>query len=208
MMASPRSFLCGIWEESGIIDARSSSQEEKMRPSFVSVVLSLVLIFSVPLALAGDAPETGALRLTSPVFENNSSLLPRYTCDGENMNPPLTIKNVPRGAKSLALILDDQDAPRGSYVHWIVWNIDPETKDIKENSVPENAVEGTNDFKKRNYGGPCPPTRAHRYVFTLYALNIRLNLEASSTKAALEKAMKGHILAQTQLLTSYKKLGK
>jgi hypothetical protein len=124
------------------------------------------------------------------------------------MNPPLTIKNVPRGAKSLALIFDDLDAPRGSYVHWIVWNIDPETKDIKEDSVPENAVVGTNDFKKRNYGGPCPPTRAHRYVFKLYALDIRLNLETSSTKAALEKAMKGHILAQTQLTTSYKKVGK
>ena len=179
-----------------------------MRRSVVPVVLSLVLIFYLPLTLAGDAPETGALKLTSPVFENNSPLPPRYTCDRENINPPLTIRNVPRGAKSLALLFDDQDAPRGSYVHWIVWNIDPETKDIKEDSVPENAVVGTNDFKKRNYGGPCPPTRAHRYVFKLYALDIRLNLEASSTKAALEKAMKGHILAQTQLLTSYKRVGK
>ena len=179
-----------------------------MRRSVVPVVLSLVLIFYLPFALAEDAPETGALKLTSPVFENNKPIAPRYTCDGENINPPLTIRNVPRGTKSLALLLDDQDAPRGSYVHWIVWNIDPETKDIKEDSVPENAVEGTNDFKKRNYGGPCPPTRAHRYVFKLYALDIRLNLEASSTKAALEKAMKGHVLAQTQLLTSYKKVGK
>lgn len=179
-----------------------------MRRSVVPVVLSLVLIFYLPFALAGDAPETGALKLTSPVFENNSPLPPRYTCDRENINPPLSIRNVPQGTKSLALLLDDQDAPRGSYVHWIVWNIDPETKDIKEDSVPENAVEGTNDFKKRNYGGPCPPTRAHRYVFKLYALDIRLSLENSSTKAALEKAMKGHILAQTQLLTSYKKVGK
>ena len=179
-----------------------------MKPSFVLVVSSLVLTVSIPLALGGDALETGALRLTSPVFENNSPLPPRYTCDGENINPPLTIKNVPRGAKSLAFIFDDQDAPRGSYVHWILWNIDPETKDIKEDSVPEDAVEGTNDFKKRNYGGPCPPTRAHRYAFKLYALDIRLNLESRSTKAVLEKAMKGHILAQAQLLTSYKKVGK
>ena len=179
-----------------------------MNSVLVSAIVSLVLTLSIPFALAGDAPEKGALKLTSPVFENNSPLPPRYTCDGENINPPLTIKNVPRKAKSLALLLDDQDAPRGSYVHWIVWNIDPETKDIKEDSVPADAVEGTNDFKKRNYGGPCPPTRAHRYVFKLYALDIRLNLEASSTKAALEKAMKGHILAQTQLLTSYKKVGK
>jgi len=179
-----------------------------MNSVLVSAIVSLVLTLSIPFALAGDAPEKGALKLTSPVFENNSPLPPRYTCDGENINPPLTIKNVPRKAKSLALLLDDQDAPRGSYVHWIVWNIDPETKDIKEDSVPADAVEGTNDFKKRNYGGPCPPTRAHRYVFKLYALDIRLNLEASSTKAALEKTMKGHILAQTQLLTSYKRVGK
>ena len=81
-------------------------------------------------------------------------------------------------------------------------------KDIREDSVPEGAVEGTNDFKKRNYGGPCPPTRAHRYMFKLYVLDIRLNLEPRSTKPDLEKAMKGHILAQTQLITSYKKVGK
>jgi Raf kinase inhibitor-like YbhB/YbcL family protein len=179
-----------------------------MNSVLVSAVVSLVLTISIPFALAGDAPETGALKLTSPVFENNSPIPPRYTCGGENINPPLLIRNVPQGTKSLALLLDDQDAPRGSYVHWIVWNIDPETKDIKEDSVPENAVVGTNDFKKRNYGGPCPPTRAHRYLFKLYALDIRLSLENSATKAALEKAMKGHILAQAQLLTSYKKVGK
>jgi Raf kinase inhibitor-like YbhB/YbcL family protein len=179
-----------------------------MRNVWIAVVLLLVLTVSIPFAPGGDALETGALKLTSPVFENNSPLPPRYTCDGENINPPLAITNVPQRAKSLALIFDDQDAPRGSYVHWIVWNIDPETKDIKENSVPEDAVEGTNDFKKRNYGGPCPPTRAHRYVFKLYALDIRLNLESRSTKADLEKAMKGHILAQAQIFTSYKKVGK
>jgi len=179
-----------------------------MRNLWVLVVLLLVLVFSVPLALGEDAPKTEGLKITSPVFENNGILPPRYTCDGKNINPPLMIKNVPRGAKSLALILDDQDAPRGSFVHWIVWNIDPEIKDIKEDSVPEGAVEGPNDFKKRNYGGPCPPARAHRYAFKLYVLDIRLNLETRSTKAVLEKAMKGHILAQAQLLMSYKRVGK
>ena len=179
-----------------------------MRRLLVPFVLLLVLVFSVPLALGEDAPKTGGLQIISPVFENNGILPPRYTCDGENINPPLMIENVPRGAKSLALILDDQDAPRGSYVHWIVWNIAPGIKDIREDSVPEGAVEGTNDFKKRNYGGPCPPTRAHRYAFKLYVLDIRLNLETRSTKAVLEKAMKGHILAQAQLITSYKRVGK
>ena len=179
-----------------------------MRNLWVPVALSLVLSFSVPLALGEDAPKTEEVKITSPVFENNGVLPLRYTCDGENINPPLMIENVPREAKSLALILDDQDAPRGSYVHWIVWNIDPGIRDIRENSVPEGAVEGTNDFKKRNYGGPCPPTRAHRYAFKLYVLDVRLNLETRSTKAVLEKAMKGHILAQAQLLTSYKRVGK
>ena len=179
-----------------------------MRSIWSPVVLSLVLTFSVPLALGEDVPKTEGLKISSPVFEKNGSLPLRYTCDGKNINPPLMIENVPRGAKSLALILDDQDAPRGSYVHWIVWNIDPGIKDIREDSVPEGAVEGTNDFKKRNYGGPCPPTRAHRYMFKLYVLDIRLNLEPRSTKPDLEKAMKGHILAQTQLITSYKKVGK
>jgi Raf kinase inhibitor-like YbhB/YbcL family protein len=179
-----------------------------MRNLWSPFVLLVVLVFSVPLALGEDVPKTGGLKITSPVFENNRTLPPRYTCDGKNINPPLMIENVPRQAKSLALILDDQDAPRGSYVHWIVWNIDPGIKDIREDSVPEGAMEGTNDFKKRNYGGPCPPTRAHRYAFKLYVLDIRLTLEPRSTKADLEKAMKGHILAQTQLITSYKKVGK
>ena len=145
------------------------------------------------------------LRIWSPVFESDGPLPLRYTCDGKNINPPLIIENVPREAKSLALILDDLDAPRGTFVHWILWNIAPETKDVKEDSVPKGAVEGTNDLKKRKYGGPCPPSRAHRYAFKLYALDALVKLDARSGKAGLEKAMRGHILEQAQLITTYKK---
>jgi Raf kinase inhibitor-like YbhB/YbcL family protein len=173
----------------------------------LSHVVSLLLLLAlyVPYALSEESPKTEGLKITSPVFENSGSLPLRYTCDGKNINPPLRIENVPRESKSLALIFDDQDAPKGSFVHWIVWNIDPGIEDLKENSVPRGGVEGLTGFKRRNYGGPCPPTRAHRYVFKLYALRIRLALDSHSTKADLEKAMKGHVLDQAQLITSYKR---
>ena len=121
------------------------------------------------------------------------------------MNPPLKIENTPSETKSLVLIFDDVDAPRGSYVHWILWNIAPTLKEIRENSVPEGAVQGMNDFKKQNYGGPCPPGRAHRYVFKIFALDVRLNLDPNSTKADLEKAMEGHMVATGQLMGKFKR---
>ena len=156
-------------------------------------------------AIGKETRKAGELKVSSPAFENNGSIPKKYSCDGANVNPGLLIDNTPSEAKSLALLVDDIDAPRGTYVHWIVWNIDPKTKEIKENSVPEGAVQGSNDFKKQNYGGPCPPSRAHRYVFRLYALDIRLDLDARSTKADLEKAIKGHILAQGEVIGSYKR---
>lgn len=103
------------------------------------------------------------------------------------------------------MLIDDLDAPRGTYVHWILWNIDPMVKEIKEDSVPEGAVQGTNDFKKRNYGGPCPPSRAHRYLFKVFALDRRLDLGPDSTKMDLQKAMKGHVINEAQLIGRYKK---
>jgi Raf kinase inhibitor-like YbhB/YbcL family protein len=169
--------------------------------------LIMILIFQffvVSYGIGQEAQKIG-FKISSPAFENNGKIPSPYTCDGVNINPPLKIENVPREAKSLALVFDDTDAPRGSYVHWILWNIDPGVKEIKENSLPEGAIQGTNDFKKQNYGGPCPPRRSHKYVFKIYALDTRLDLSSSSTKADLEKAMKGHILAQAQWMGTYKK---
>jgi Raf kinase inhibitor-like YbhB/YbcL family protein len=156
----------------------------------------------------GFSQETGRvknLKVTSLAFENNNNIPLKYGCDGDNVNPPVQIEDVPSGTKSLALIFDDRDAPRGTYVHWILWNIDPATKEIKENSIPEETVQGLNDFKKNSYGGPCPPTRPHKYVFKVYALDTRLELTSKSTKADLEKAMEGHLLAQGQLFGVYKR---
>lgn len=152
-----------------------------------------------------ELPQKIEMKLTSPAFENNQSIPSKYTCDGENVNSPLQITEVPEEAKSLALIVDDPDAPAGTWVHWVVWNIKPTTTVIEENSVPEDSVQGMNDFKKQTYGGPCPPSGTHRYFFKLYALDTELSLPSSSTKADVESAMKGHILDQVQLIGLYQR---
>jgi Raf kinase inhibitor-like YbhB/YbcL family protein len=146
-----------------------------------------------------------AMKISSPAFESGGKIPKEYTCDGKTVNPPLKIENAPLSTKSFALVFDDIDAPRGTYVHWIVWNMDPGLKEMRESSVPEGVVQGMNDFKKRNYGGPCPPGRAHRYVFKIYALDTVLNLNPNSTKKDLEKAMEGHVLSRAELTGSYKR---
>lgn len=143
------------------------------------------------------------LSLSSPAFQHNSHIPAKYTCDGTDVNPPLVVANSAPGARSLALIVDDPDAPRGTWVHWVVWNISPDTREIKEHTVPSGASEGMNDFRKRSYGGPCPPSGTHRYFFKLYALDTTLALGSSTTKADLEQAMKGHILVQAEFVGLY-----
>jgi Raf kinase inhibitor-like YbhB/YbcL family protein len=145
------------------------------------------------------------LQLLSPVFKHNQLIPSKHTCDGADVNPPLVIENVPPEAKSLALIMDDPDAPAGTWVHWVIWNIDPGTRELRESSVPSGAMQGINDFRKHNYGGPCPPSGTHRYFFKLYALDATLTLGQNTDKAALEHAMKGHIVAQGELIGLYKR---
>ncbi len=163
------------------------------------------LILLVSTTVAGEMTRAGSLKVSSPVFRNEGQIPQKYGCGGDNVNPPLMIENIPPGTKSMALVFDDLDAPGGSYVHWILWNIDPGTGEIKENSVPEGARQGTNGFKKQSYGGPCPPTRPHRYVFKVFALDTVLGLAPDSTKPDLEKAMKGRIVGQAELRGTYKK---
>lgn len=145
------------------------------------------------------------LKISSPAFGHSQMIPVKFTCDGADINPPLTIEGVPQAAKSLALIMDDPDAPRGTWVHWVVWNIDPSTREIKEDSLPPGAKQGKNDFRKLDYGGPCPPSGTHRYFFKLYALGRMLSLEEGASKAELEKAMEGHILGQAELIGLYKR---
>ena len=142
------------------------------------------------------------LIITSPAFENEGVIPSKYTCDGENVNPRLNIDGLPEGTESLVLIVDDPDAPMGTWDHWTVWNIPPSER-IEEDSVP--GTEGLNDFGKHSYGGPCPPSGTHRYFFKVYALDTKLNLNGSSRKKDVEKAMKGHILAKGELIGLYKR---
>ncbi|RME31199.1 YbhB/YbcL family Raf kinase inhibitor-like protein [Candidatus Woesearchaeota archaeon] len=127
----------------------------------------------------------------------------RYTCDGADVNPPLTIRGVPAGTESLALIVDDPDAPLGTWTHWVVWNIP--VGDIAENSVP--GEQGTNSWGKNAWGGPCPPSGTHRYRFTVYALDTKLDLPPATTSDELKQAMRGHELARGTLTGHYQRTG-
>jgi Raf kinase inhibitor-like YbhB/YbcL family protein len=170
----------------------------------VSILVFLQVLLS-SYAMGQSVTKVEKWKISSPAFENGGEIPKKYTCDGANVNPPLKIENVPSNTKSLALVFDDIDAPRGTYVHWILWSMNPGVKEIKENSVPEGAVQGVNNFKKRHYGGPCPPKRAHKYVFKIYALDTLLNLNPNGTKKDLEKIMEGHVISQTQLTGLYKR---
>ncbi|MBJ6727943.1 YbhB/YbcL family Raf kinase inhibitor-like protein [Geomesophilobacter sediminis] len=145
------------------------------------------------------------MRLTSPAFVNDGAIPQKYTCDGDDINPPLAIDAVPVEAKSLALIVDDPDAPAGTWVHWLLWDINPHTGHIAENSIPNESSAGLNSWGRPGYGGPCPPSGTHRYVFHLYALGQMLRLPESSDRKALETAMQGKILAQCQLVGLYRR---
>jgi Raf kinase inhibitor-like YbhB/YbcL family protein len=146
------------------------------------------------------------MKIISPAFENKQMIPPKYTCDGENISPPLQISHIPANTQSLALIVDDPDAPNGDWVHWLVWNINPKTQSIAENEIPKGAAQGINDFNKRDYGGPCPPSNTHRYQFKIYALDTNLNITPNSQKRDLENSMKGHILDEDILIGLYQRV--
>ncbi|MFM9910297.1 MAG: YbhB/YbcL family Raf kinase inhibitor-like protein [Chitinophagaceae bacterium] len=145
------------------------------------------------------------LDISSPVFIDSEMIPVKYTCEGENINPPLDIKNIPEEAASLVLIVDDPDTPINTWVHWTVWNI-PITHHIKENSI--HGVEGRNDFGQQHYSGPGPPAGTHRYFFKIYALNSLIDLPGNATKLQLEKAMSEHIVAFGELIGLYRKKNK
>lgn len=147
--------------------------------------------------------KTQNMKIESPAFAGNESIPSKYTCDGKDVNPPLKFSEIPGDSESLILIVDDPDAPGGTWVHWTIWNIAPETKEIGEASVPEGAVEGITDFGEPGYGGPCPPSGTHRYFFKLFALDTTLDLDSSAKKKDIEKAMEGHVLDRAQLIGLY-----
>ena len=175
------------------------------RRTVLAIMLMTGMVVSGSDACGREVRGMGNLLISSPAFGHNARIPDKYTCDGGDVNPPLTMENVPAGAKSLALIVDDPDAPAGMWVHWVLWNISPTAGEIRENSVPAGGVQGKNDWRRNRYGGPCPPSGTHRYFFKLYALDSTLNLGPDTVKADLEKAMEGHIMATAQLIGLYKR---
>jgi Raf kinase inhibitor-like YbhB/YbcL family protein len=158
-----------------------------------------------------------SLKITSTAFQSGGSIPSRYTCEGQDVSPPLAWSGAPANTKTFAVIVDDPDAPDPAkpqrvYVHWVVYNLPATATALRENAsktpLPKGAVQGRNDWGKAEYGGPCPPIGRHRYFFKLYALDTELTGMSSPTKADLERAMKGHVLDSGELIGTYQKLGK
>ena len=150
------------------------------------------------------------IEIKSAAFVPGGKIPEKYTCDGMDISPPLTWTSGPEGTKAFALICDDPDAPMGTWVHWVLFNLPADVTELRENVPPERELEsgakqGMNDFRKIGYGGPCPPGGTHRYFFKLYALDEEINLEAGTTKEELLKAMEGHVLAEGQLMGRYER---
>ena len=183
-----------------------------MKKSFILIIFLIFIVIILVIALDFKSNneekvlrgniETITMKISS-VFANNARILENYTCDGDDVSPPLEFNGAPENAKSLVLIMDDPDAPVGTWAHWIIFNISPKIKKIEENSVPKGAVQGKNSWGKNSYGGPCPPSGIHRYFFKLYALDSILNLGSNAKKEDVERAMQGHILAKGELVGLY-----
>ena len=151
------------------------------------------------------------MQLTSTAFKNNEAIPKQYTCEGKNISPPLAWSGAPAGTRSFALIVDDPDAPAGVWTHWVVFDLPADTTELAEDvpksqNITGNAKQGTNDFKRLGYGGPCPPPgRAHRYFFKIYALDTVLDLKPGASKRQVEAALAQHVLAQGQLIGTYER---
>ena len=143
------------------------------------------------------------IKITSNAFSQGEKIPQKYTCDGQDINPELSFENVPESAKSLILIVDDPDSPRGIFTHWILYNIDSTTTKIGKNAIPKEALNGKNDFGNEKYGGPCPGSGTHRYFFTITALDTVLKLQSGSSREIINKAIEGHIISQGQLMGKY-----
>lgn len=171
-------------------------------------IAAIVVLLSKQRAITSKKKQMNNVQpitIQSPAFAANQEIPAKYTCDGANVNPPLTFTNIPENAKSLVLIVDDPDAPAKTWVHWIIYNIPPQTTSVDENSVPQNAKLGTTDFGKSGYGGPCPPSGTHRYFFKVYALDAMFEDLKNPAKDVLEQKMQGHIVGQGELVGLYKR---
>lgn len=183
-------------------------------------VFWLLIMVSIVLSACGGAPATGApspaeegeepmsFELTSPAFDHEGAIPPKYSCQGEDISPPLSWTEPPAGTKSFALIADDPDAPVGTWVHWVLYNIPADAQELPEgvpaqDKLSDGSLHGRNSWRRYDYGGPCPPGGTHRYFFKLYALDTPLDLGPGARKKKLLNAMEGHILAQTELVGTF-----
>jgi hypothetical protein len=167
--------------------------------------MKILLLFLFVVFLKGDSMN---LKIYSSAFEDGGMIPSKYTCDGADISPPLAWSGLPEGTKSIAIINDDPDAPMGTWVHWVIYNIPPTAQGLGEDikrveKLPDGTLQGKNSWGRIGYGGPCPPGGTHRYFFKIYALDKMLNLKPGATKEELLTAMKGHILAQAQFYGKY-----
>lgn len=170
--------------------------------AFLAAIFAAVFFHGFPDVEAGEMSE---LAISSKAFSHMGMIPKVYTCDGKDVNPPLSFENVPEGTKSFALIVDDPDAPVGLWIHWVLWNIAGEASGIEEDAVPPGALQGKNSWGRNDYGGPCPPSGTHRYFFKLFALDSPIQLAAGSSKEQLEKAISGHILGKAEIVGLYRR---
>jgi Raf kinase inhibitor-like YbhB/YbcL family protein len=155
--------------------------------------------------VVGFGAAGGKMKITSSAFQEGGTIPEKFSKNGQNVSPELRIEGAPAEAKSLALIVDDPDAPVGLFTHWLVWNIDAKTSEVPEGSVPTGSVQGTNDFPGHRYDGPQPPSGTHRYYFKVFALDKMLDLKPGAKRKDVDAAMKGHVIAQGQLMGKYSK---
>ena len=153
-------------------------------------------------AIASFAAERATMKIASSAFQDSGDIPSKFTCEGSDNSPPLQITGVPSEAKSLVLIADDPDAPSGLFTHWLIWNIPPQTNSIAEGSAPKG-VHGTNDFGKTEYRGPCPAPGKHRSSFKMFALDRALDLRGGAKRSQVDAAMKGHVIAESELVGNY-----
>jgi hypothetical protein len=196
-----------------------TSEHNKLEGPAMRRIVYIVLVPSILLVgckqeeepvVVEEGAEAMTIEVTSPAFEEDAMIPAKYTADGPNVSPPLKWEGIPEATKSIALISDDPDAPVGTWVHWIMWNIPPDTEGLAEDvptdqELPDGSVQGINGFGDTGYGGPAPPSGTHRYYFKVYALDTKLDLPADSKKSDLVSAMKDQVLAQGQLMGKYKR---
>lgn len=214
-MTKPKALLLTLGAFLFLLSTQSSAQESGPGLQAIKTAEALGKFSPKPYKFKNnDEDNAMSITIQSPAFENNGEIPARFTCEGDDISPALTWSDIPQGTKSLALIVDDPDAPdpaapKMTWVHWVLYNIPPDTRGLGEavstTDLPSGTQQGSNDWKKTGYGGPCPPIGRHRYFFKLYALDIVLPDLNQPTKSDLENAMQGHIIAHSELLGTYKK---